>query len=88
MAEFRASLAGYRAFHREATGMHAGLEPFAEAIAARARGNAPVDTTAFRDSIHTERHTGRTYKTVRVVADGEGAVIIERRSNALGRAAG
>lgn len=99
MATFKADLGGYREFHRTATGMHAGLTHFATAIEARAQGYARVEDALsaashnrtpgkFRDSIHTERHRGPTYQTVRVVADCDGAAAIEARDRVLGRAEG
>ena len=99
MATFKANLRGYREFHRTATGMHAALEPFAAQIEARAKSYAHVESALsaaehhrtpgkFRDSIHTERHRGPTYQTVRVVADCDGAGAIEARDRVLGRAAG
>jgi hypothetical protein len=87
MADYKPNRAGMRAYLR--SGDYAsGLDQVAALIEARAKSNAPVRTGDFRDSIHRERHRGPSRVTVRVVADSEGAVPIERQSNALGRAAG
>jgi hypothetical protein len=60
----------------------------AQEIAARARSSAPVDTGAYRDSIHVEV-IETPYRTVaRVVADSDDALLVESRTGNLARAAG
>lgn len=87
MADYKANRAGMRELLRSAE-LYGPLETHARPIEARAKNNAPVETGEFRDSIHTERHRGPVRVTVRVVADADAAVVIERQSNALGRAVG
>ena len=56
----------------------------AEDVASRARSSAPVDTGAYRDSIHLEEtHTDRL--VVRVVADVDYAMVVEANTGNLAR---
>lgn len=56
-------------------------------VADRARANAPVDSGAYRDSIHVETsHTDRMVK--RVVADVPYAMVVEARDGTMARSLG
>lgn len=57
----------------------------AEASAANARSNAPVDTGDYRDSIHVVMEMHPTRVVAHVVADDWKANIIEARFGTLGR---
>jgi hypothetical protein len=98
MATFKPNRAGLREYLRGSDYVPA-LELHARVIEARAQSYAHVESALsaaghnrtpgkFRDSIHTEKHTGPSRHTVRVVADCDGAAAIEARDRALGRAAG
>ena len=77
---------GARALLRSAP-VRAALQPHAERVAAAARSTAPVDTGAYRDSIHVE--TATTDRAVaRVVAAVPYARIVEARDGTLARALG
>ena len=65
--------------------------PMAEAVAARARAAAPVETGAYRDSIHvvSDPRTGRgDWAHTYVVADDRKAWVVESRTGILARALG
>lgn len=60
------------------------LESEANAVLSRAQGNAPVDTGAYRASLHIESdHTDRMVK--RVVADVPYAFVVEAKHGVLGK---
>jgi hypothetical protein len=66
-------------------------KPIAEKVAERARALAPVDTGAYRDSIHVEtdvRTDASDWAHSRVVADDPKAMAIESRMGILARALG
>lgn len=63
------------------------LTPHAEQTAARARASAPVDTGAYRASIHVE-HATTDRAVERVVADAPHALLVEARTGNLARALG
>lgn len=56
----------------------------AEGVLGRAKGNAPVDSGAYRDSIHIEQDT-TDRAAVRVVADVPYATIVESKTGNLAR---
>lgn len=58
----------------------------AEEVAAGARAAAPVDTGAYRDSIHVEVEETPHRVLARVVASDEKSMIIEARTGNLARA--
>lgn len=66
-----------------------GVRGFLQSLARRveqvAKANAPVDTGAYRDSIHIENAT-TDRAVVRVVADDEKAMLVESRTGNLARA--
>lgn len=65
-------------------GVDALLQKIAEEKVARAKGSAPVESGAYRDSIHVE--TLRTDRMVkRVVADVSYAADVEANTGNLGR---
>lgn len=66
------------------SGVEAILDQHAEQVASRARGNAPVASGDYRDSIHVEtEHTDRMVK--RVVADVPHALVVEAKTGNLAR---
>lgn len=70
-----------------APGVRAVCREHAEAVAARARASAPVDTGAYRASIHVESDT--TDRAVeRVVASAPHAMLVEANTGNLARALG
>lgn len=76
--------AGMRALLHSA-GVRADLHARAERVAAAARGVAPVDTGAYRDSIHVTNDT--TDRAVaRVNASVDYALAVEADTRTLGRA--
>lgn len=65
-------------------GVDALLEGEAQQRAERARSNAPVESGAYRDSIHVETdHTDRMVK--RVVADVPYAMVVEANTGTMAR---
>jgi hypothetical protein len=63
------------------------LDDEAEKAAEKAQASAPVDTGAYRDSIHVETvHTDRMVK--RVVADVDYAMVVEADTGNLARSLG
>lgn len=58
----------------------------AEEVASNARSGAPVDTGAYRDSIHVEVDESAHRVVARVVASDEGALAIEAQTGNLARA--
>lgn len=84
--KIRMNSSGMRAFLRSAA-VGSALRPPAERIASAARASAPVETGAYRDSIHVESAT--TDRVVaRVVADVPYARVVEARTGTLARALG
>lgn len=64
------------------------LRGHAARVAARARSTAPVDTGAYRDSIHVEDATLDGVPAVIVVADAPHSGIVEATTGNLSRALG
>lgn len=60
----------------------------AQAVAARARSLAPVDTGEYRDSIRVEPARPHDRQVVRVVAGARHAQVVERNDSTLARALG
>lgn len=66
-------------------GVEATLEDAAQRALSAAQGTAPVETGAYRDSLHIETdHTDRMAK--RVVADVDYAMVVEANTGNLARA--
>lgn len=61
------------------------VEGKAERAAARARDIAPVDTGAYRNSIHVEVVQHRSRVVARVVAGTDHALVVEASHRTLGR---
>lgn len=60
------------------------LDARAAEVEARAKASAPVDTGAYRDSIHVETdHTDRMVK--RVIADVDYAMVVEANTGNMAR---
>lgn len=55
-------------------------------VANKARADAPVDTGAYRDSIHVEVEETSHRVVAKVVADVEDALIVEAQTGNLNRA--
>jgi hypothetical protein len=66
-------------------GVRAVVDEAAERVAARARATAPVDSGAYRDSIHTTGKLQDRYVGL-VIASDEAALAIEARTGNLARA--
>lgn len=62
------------------------VDDAAERTLAAAKTNAPVDTEAYRDSLHIEHHESRYRRTARVVGDDDKTLLIESRTGNLARA--
>lgn len=62
------------------------LQRKAEAVAARARATAPVDTGAYRDSIHVRIKSAATRNVALVVAEDPKSMFIESETGNLLRA--
>lgn len=60
-------------------------KPEAEKALARARASAPVDSGAYRASLHLERVVHPTRAVWRVVADVEHAMLVEANTGNLAR---
>lgn len=58
----------------------------AEQVASVARSTAPVDTGAYRDSIHVEPVEFSYRKGMRVIADDKKALLVEMKTGNLARA--
>lgn len=58
----------------------------AEEVADRARASAPVDTGAYRDSIHVERDDTPFRPLFRVIADDPKSIGVESQTGNLARA--
>lgn len=52
---------------------------------AKAKSSAPVDSGAYRDSLHIEHHESRYRRTTRVVADDPKALLVESKTGNLAR---
>ncbi|PRI10920.1 HK97 gp10 family phage protein [Leucobacter massiliensis] len=52
---------------------------------AKAKAGAPVDTGAYRDSLHIEHHESRYRRTTRVVSDDPKALLVESKTGNLAR---
>ncbi|APZ81756.1 hypothetical protein NCPPB3778_10 [Rathayibacter phage NCPPB3778] len=69
-------------------GVKAMVDDAAGKILAAAKQSAPVDTGAYRDSLHIEHHESKYRQVARVVADDPKTMIIESRTGNLARAIG
>ena len=58
----------------------------AESVLSQARATAPVDTGAYRDSLHVAQDSTAHRATVKVVSDADHAPIVEVRTGNLARA--
>lgn len=82
-SKIRLSSAGMRELLRS-SGIRAALRGPAEAVAARARASAPVETGEYKASIRVESAT--TDRVVeRVVADAPHALVVEAKTGNLAR---
>lgn len=84
LSRFKLNSGGIQSYLDGDHGVEAMLEAEAEERADRARSNAPVDSGAYRDSIHVETdHTDRMVK--RVVADVPYAMVVEANTGTMAR---
>jgi hypothetical protein len=81
-AQFKLNPAGIREMLKGSIGT-AATEPEAQAALGRAKAAAPVDTGAYRDSIHLvhEQHPQRT--AFHIVSDDPAAMLIEANHGTL-----
>jgi hypothetical protein len=85
MANLRLNRAGLRAMLKDSS-VELDLERRMERVLAVARANAPVDSGAYRNSLHVETVEHPSRVVVRVVADVDYAMVLESRYGILSRA--
>lgn len=83
-AQFKLNLAGIRGMLKGDIGQ-AAARPKAEATLASAKANAPVDSGAYRDSIHMIEETHPQRHAFHIVADDPAAMLIEANTGNLAR---
>lgn len=85
LADIKINHAGIQSLLDGGQGVDSMLDSKAAGVAARAQSGAPVDSGAYRDSIHIETdHTDRMVK--RVVADVSYSLVVEAKTGNLARA--
>lgn len=84
LSRFKLNHAGIQSYLDGGHGVDSLVRSRAEEVASRAKSSAPVDSGAYRDSIHLEEgHTDRL--VVRVVADVDYAMVVEANTGNLAR---
>lgn len=84
LSRFKLNSRGIQSYLDGNHGVESMLDAEAQAVAGRAKANAPVDSGDYQASIHVETdHTDRMRK--RVVADASYAMVVEKDTGNLAR---